>query len=43
MRTEAEYIVDNRNQATIGEHIADLEIFVRAVVNCKVCELVKRL
>jgi hypothetical protein len=36
VRTEAEDVVRIRHQATAGEDIADL---VRAIVNCRVCEL----
>jgi hypothetical protein len=38
--TEAEGIVVNRHQATTGGDTAGLEDLVRAVVNCRVCELV---
>jgi hypothetical protein len=35
----AEDIVRIRYQATTGENAADWEDLVRAVVNCRVCEL----
>jgi hypothetical protein len=37
--TEAEDIAGIRHQATIGDDTADWEELVRAVVNCRVCEL----
>jgi hypothetical protein len=39
MSLEAEDIVEIRHQATTGEDTADWEDLVRAVVNCRVCEL----
>jgi hypothetical protein len=37
--TEAEDIVEIHHQATAGENTADWEDLVRALVNCRVCEL----
>jgi hypothetical protein len=39
MSTEAEGNVRIRHQATTDEDTADWENLVRAVVNCRVCEL----
>jgi hypothetical protein len=37
--TEVEDIIEIRHQATTGEDTVDWESLVRAVVNCRVCEL----
>jgi hypothetical protein len=37
--TEADDIVEICHQATTGEDISDCEDLLRAVVNCRVCEL----
>jgi hypothetical protein len=37
--TEAENIVEFRHQATTDEDAADWEDIVRAVMNCRVCDL----
>jgi hypothetical protein len=37
--TEAQDIVRIRHQATIGEDTVDSEDLIRAIVNCRVCEL----
>jgi hypothetical protein len=36
---EATYCVGNRYQASTGEDTADWEDLVRAVVNCRMCDL----
>jgi hypothetical protein len=40
MSTEAEGVVAIRHQATTGENISTSEDLLRAVVNCRKCELV---
>jgi hypothetical protein len=37
--TEAVDVVGNRHQATTGEKTAHCQGLIRAVVNCRVCEL----
>jgi hypothetical protein len=37
--TEAEDVVESSHQTTTGEDTADWADLVRAVVNCRVCEL----